>query len=140
MADATGHELEAEQFRTFALEGHAGAAAQRAAREGYDVRPAVLDAVQAQLPKPDAVAQGDRYEWEERSAPNEKAFALLDNISAAAKAVAHKPACVDPEVSRVLRIQGPWDDGAPPPPKRTGVVVTLTSPVTRKRFLVYYVE
>jgi len=139
MADPTS-ERAAEELRAFALEGYAGPAAQRAAREGYDVRPAVLDAVQAQLPKPDAVAQGDRYQWSERSSPNEKAFGLFDRIAAAAKAATKKPACVELEVSRVLRIQGPWDDGAPPPPKRTGVVVTLTSPATQKRFLVYYVE
>lgn len=134
-ADAAAAEL-----RQFALEGHAGPAALRAAGDGYDVRAAVLDAVQEQLPRPDAVSKpGDEYAWEERSSPKADAFALLDRIAESAKAVTLKPACLEVDVSRVLRITEPdSDDGQGR--KRTGVVVTLSSPATQDRYLIYFVE
>lgn len=123
------------QFRAFAEAGRAGEAARRAVREGYDIRAAVLDAVQAQLPEPAAVSSPqDDYSWEERPSPSAEAFALLDRITAAVKAAERKPGCATLGVSRVMRIEEPNGD------KRTGVVVTLASPITEPRHLLYYVE
>lgn len=137
-AEREGYETE---FREFAEAGHAGEAAQRAVREGYDIRTAVLDAVQAQLPTPSAVAhKHDEYGWEERTSPKADAFALLDRITAAVKAVERKPACVAIEVSRVMRIEEPPEDRLEASRKVTGVVVTLASPITADRYLLYYVE
>lgn len=133
-------EESAAEIRNFALDGLAGPAAQRAAREEYDVRGAVIDAVQEQLPQADAVSvPKDAYEWEERSSPKADAFALLDRIAAAVQAVTRKPASVELSVSRVMRITEP-DTDEREGRKRTGVVVTIHSPATESRHLLYYVE
>jgi hypothetical protein len=128
------------EIRAFALDGHAGPAAQRAAREEYDVTSAVIDAVQEQLAKPDAVSRPkDDYEWEERPAPRADAFELLDQITEAVAIADNKPACVELSVSRVMRITEPAEEGEEGT-RRTGVVVTISSPVTEDRHLLYYAE
>lgn len=128
------------EFRAYALDGLAGAAARRGAQEEYDIRAPVLDAVQARLPTPNAVSRpSDDYSWEERTAPTEDAFALLDEIAAASKAVLNKPACVSLTISRVMRIEEPeYEEGGCL--KHTGVVVTIASPITDNRYLLYYVD
>jgi len=141
VAKKAAQERAKDEIRAFAADGLAGPAAQRAAKEGYDVIGAVLDSVAAQqLPAPHARSvPDDDYEWEERPSPNEDAFALLDRIAQAVAAATVRPACVNVDCSRIMRItepEGEEEHGR----KRTGVVVTISSPITPNRYLLYYVE
>jgi len=130
-----------EDFVAFALAGHAGAAVARAAAEEYDVERDVIDAVQSQFPQPDEISDpDDEWCWEERSSPSEDAFRLRDTLTGAVQAVRHKPESVRLHVSRIMRITEPDGDDGEEGAKRTGVVVTISSPLTVDRHLLYFVE
>lgn len=130
-----------QDFRAFAIAGHAGPIVARAAGDGYSVTAEVIDAVANQLPTANEISEpDDDYEWEERAFPSESAYRLLDTLTGAVQAVQHKPDCVSLTVSRIVRITEPQPEYGEEGAKRTGVVVTISSPITADRYLLYYAE
>lgn len=130
----------------------------RAVAEDYEVEAAVVDhvaerieaAVRATIAGRREVLQivdgspaYDRASWEERKAPRPGALNARDQIVAAAASV-ERPACVTINVSRVMRIEieaegdrfGEKPEGA----KYTGIVVTISSPVTPDRCVIVSAE
>ena len=135
------------EFRAYAKDTIGGAAA-RAAEEGYDVRTAVIDDVLVQLLEPEFVSKdsqlvGNLHEagtkYQERNNPEAYAFAVLDQIRALIADV-EKPACVDLQVSRIMRATKPSSSSALPDQKYTAVLVYVRSPITDERIVVYRVE
>src|SRR3972149_839142 len=77
--EIAAEEAQLQRYRDYALTGAAGEAAQLAAAQGYDVRTAVLDAIEAILPETDRTEtahDSPDYEWEERSSPSLSALQL----------------------------------------------------------------
>jgi hypothetical protein len=136
-----------QRYRDYALTGAAGEAAKLAAAQGYDVRKAVLDAVEASLPETKRTDyDSPDYEWEERSSPSLAALQLHAQLEAAVVA-AKIPEWITIEVSRVQRITepAPSDDqdeyGEPAKAARhTGVVLTIEAPKAITRYRLYYSE
>jgi hypothetical protein len=132
------------EFREYAKT--LGSATARAAEEGYDVRTAVIDDVLVQLLEPeskDSQLVGNLHEagtkYQERNNPEAYAFAVLDQIRALVADV-EKPACVELQVSRVMRATKPSSSSALPDQKYTAVLVYVRSPITDERIVVYRVE
>jgi hypothetical protein len=146
-AVAAEEEALLQRYRDYALTGAAGEAAKLAAAQGYDVRKAVLDAVEASLPETDRTDYDKPdYEWEERSSPSLVALQLHAQLVTAV-AAAKAPAWITIEVSRVQRITEPApsdeqdEDGEPAKAARhTGVVLTITAPKAVTRYRFYYSE
>lgn len=130
-----------QQFIDFALAGLAGDTAQRAAKESYGIKQSVVRAIIAQLPKPDGIStdKDDDYEWQTRANPSADAFELLDKLTAQVKEIKNKPACVDITVSDIMRITAPAKEYAYTN-KFTGVIVTVSSPITKDSNLLYYAQ
>jgi hypothetical protein len=141
------HPVVEREFREYART--LGGATARAAEEGYDVRTAVLEDVLAQLLQPpDPKLAYDRSfatmhetgtKYAERSNPDEHAFAVLDGVRSQVAAV-EKPACIDLQVSRIMRATKPSSSSALPDQKYTAVLVYVRSPITDERIVVYRVE
>lgn len=128
-----------QQYIDFALAGHAGDAAKLAASEGYDVRKAVMDSIELQLPVADATAkEGTSYTWEERKSPSLEVLQLRDRLLAAAGAVT-TPECVTIEVSRAQRITDPGNEDETMH-YHTGIVVSIEGFKVRTRYRFYYAE
>lgn len=141
-------EQQKQQFVAFALAGYAGETAQRAASEGYDVRRYVIEAVIDQCHINDIFmvrsTDDDDYSWRTRSSPDAKAFKLHDQIVALVATV-KKPTCLAIEVSKIMRIVSPdyvvdSFGNSCRSEKHTGIVVTLSSPVTERVHLLFISE
>jgi hypothetical protein len=143
------------QFREFALGVDSIA---RAAKEGYDINAAVIDelvrrvcevrpgsAAKSPLVIREGTTAWDLYDWDTRKSPSQHAFAVLDRI-ASHVATVERPECVelyvqDSDVPRVLHItrsesQKYADDGE----SFTGVVVWISSPLTKDRVVIFRAE
>jgi hypothetical protein len=136
-----------QRYRDYALTGAAGEAAKLAAAQGYDVRRAVMDAIEASLPETDRTdSVRTEYSWEERSSPSLEALRLHQTVTEAIAAVRTTiPDWIEIEVSRVQRITepAPDTDGDEEPGEAThytGVVVTIRAPKVSTRYRFYYSE
>lgn len=145
---------EAEEEAEAQFKEHAqciGGDAATAAARGYSVKEAVLCDIARQIA--DAVEQEpiavlhegtERYDdasWTRRDSPREAQLQLEATLEEIAESVA-SPACVEVDVSSVCRIELPVEDeyGDAETRKLTGVVVTLSSPITKDRSLVFSAE
>jgi len=122
----------------------------RAAADGYEVHGAAVDNVAAEIAALDEDATvlvdgSPQYEaatWDERRAPRPEAFAVLDRVTKHVASVRY-PACVTIDVSRVMRYTAPVEDDDGDwvaGPRTTAIIVTVSSPVTKDRAVVFPAE
>jgi len=137
-----------QQFaeHAIAMGGEAATATERK----YSVKGAVLGDVAKQIAvaveqEPIAVLyEGtERYDdatWTRRDSPRESQLALETKLEEVAKTV-RRPACLDVGVGAVCRVELPVEDEYDTETRKlTGVVVTLSSPITKDRCLVFSAE
>jgi len=139
-ADQDTPEIADARLRFIEYAKSMGGATERAAKDGYDIRIAVIDDVLAQLLSVDSLVSElipRGATWEDRPSPDEHAFALLDRVQELVIGV-DKPTAVRLEVSRVVRLFVPMGSGNPL--KVTAVLVHVTSPITATRTVVYRAE
>jgi hypothetical protein len=82
----------------------------------------------------------NRYSWDERKSPGQKAFELLDTITVAVQAL-KRPSSVTIEVKRIMLVEvEPPDDCDDAKREFTAVVVNITHPAAARRCLVIEVQ
>jgi hypothetical protein len=133
----------AEELRRYAL---GIPSLERAARDGYDVADGVAahvaDVVAAQdggaLLLVEGAAAYEASHWEERKNPRPGAFELLDRVSAQVSRVVTPP-CLEVLLLRIQRFTPPATSRATRAPY-TAVMVSVRSPCTRERLVVFRAE